>query len=143
MGRGVCALGRTRRLRLSVKAQTVFWVWNPHYPAGSANYEVFARCERFDADGNFVGKNKVIVKGLRFVAGGLQLSIPNLSGKIKNGETGFLTREVSSLGTLAGSPPVIGEASILAKGKFKAGDTLRCFIDVTESPSAGAAVRTE
>ncbi len=119
-----------------LKKQKIFWIWIPHYRPGSVTYEIFAECDRRDADGNFVGNNKVTFSNIKFLGGGgTQLNVPKLGGKLKNGiQAKLLNREVSPLGILAGTgSAIIGEATVLVKGKLAAGDRIVCKIDVTES----------
>lgn len=120
-----------------VKKQKIFWVWAPHYDPGSATYELFAWCTREDQDGNFVGKNKIIFQRPKLVGDGVSVQTPNLVKKLKNGvHAEFISREVSSLGLIAASSAtVIGEVTVVIKGKVSAGDRLFCHIDVTETPS--------
>lgn len=122
-----------------IKKQRILWVWAPHYQAGTVTYEVFAFCSREGADGNRVGTNKVTFQGIKFLGGGVELSIPKLAGKLKSGaHPNFLNREVSQLGILAAGSTVIGEATAVVKGKLNAGDRMFCQIDVTESPAQAA-----
>lgn len=119
-----------------LKKQKIFFVWIPHYPANTVTYQVFARCSRISSDNEGVGKNKVIFQNIVFSDGISQVNVKKLSGKMKDGDTGFMSREVPELAVLVASgEAVVAEVTVLVKKLVNAFDIVTCQADATETPA--------
>ena len=118
----------------------VQWLWWPYFEVGSVPYVVYAFCERYDAAGQPVGKNKITFSGvvLRGVDSDTEVAFPKRSVRLLNGQQReVVTWEASDLRTIAHETALIGRGNVRVKGKVAAGDLLHCELGTAELPGGG------
>ena len=118
-----------------VGTRFVQWLWWPYYDVGSLPYVVYAVCERYDADGQPVGNNKITFDNivLRGVDTNTEVAFRKRSVKLRNGtQPEVVTWDAGELRTIANETVLIGRGDVKVKGKIAPGDYLHCEIGTAE-----------